>query len=242
MKIIDAFWEKRNLGVSCKEIVISETDSISEIRQLAPLLNSVDYLVAKVPVGRFNVNSYLTSLGFAFVEATINMRLQIKDAILSPLQQRLNTVISYEEMNNDDLEQLFIEIQQGLFATDRILLDPMFTPSQAANRYINWIKDELGRKSQVYKIIYKDENIGFFTFKMLEDGVYYPFLAGMYSDYSSSGLGFTTLRKPIEEVIRREGNMISTYVSSNNNAVIRTHLQLGFTVQEMSYVYIKHKN
>lgn len=241
MKIIDAFWEKRNLGVDCKEIVISETDAISEVEQVAALVGSVDYLVVKVPVGRFDVNSYLASLGFTFVEASINLRLQMKDAVLSPLQQRLNTVIGYEEMNNADLDQLFLEIDKGLFATDRILLDPVFSSAQAANRYVNWIKDELSRKSQAYKIVYKGDSIGFFTFKMLEDGVYYPFLAGMYSKYSNSGLGFATLRKPTEEVIRREGKMISTYVSSNNNAVIRTHLRLGFTVHEMSYVYIKHK-
>jgi len=240
MKITDAFWEKRNLGVNCTEITIEKEDHVSEFENALSTINADEYLVVKVPVARFDMNEYLSKNGFIFVEGSINFHLNMKEAVLSLLQQRLNRVITYSEMDVADLIQLFAEIEKGLFKTDRILLDGYFNEKQSATRYINWIKDELAKTSQVYKIVYKNDAIGFFTFKEVDAGVYYPFLAGLYEKYSNSGLGFTTLRKPIEEVIARNGKFISTYASTNNPYVIRSHTQQGFSIKEMQYVFIKH--
>lgn len=242
MKIIDAFWEKRNLGVDCIEITIEKHDILSLFEEICNQLNTIDYVVVKVPIARIDINEYLTKQGFIFVEGSVNFQLDIKDAILSTLQQRLNASISYSEMDENDLAQLYAEIENGIFKTDRILLDSFFTEIQAATRYINWIKDELERTTQAYKIVYKGDAIGFFTFKEVSENTYYPFLAGLYNKYANSGLGFTTLRKPIEEVIRRNGKLISTYASTNNPFVVRAHIQQGFTIGDTQYVYIKHNN
>jgi len=157
-----------------------------------------------------------------------------------PLQERLNKVVSYAEMEDTDLRDLYNEIKGGMFGTDRILLDPYFNSEMAAVRYINWISDELKKGTQAYKIIYKKDSIGFFTFKESSKGVYYPFLAGLYKSYSASGLGFTTLRKPIDEAIKREGNLISTFASTNNLPVVRAHTQQGFSIKQIHYVFVKH--
>ncbi len=242
MRIVDAFWEKRNLSVDCVEIIIEKHDILSQLEEICNQLNTIDYVVVKVPVARIDINEYLTKLGFVFIEGSVNFQLNIKDAYLSPLQQRLNASISYSEMEENDLAQLYAEIEYGLFKTDRILLDSYFTEKQAAIRYINWIKDELERTTQAYKIVYKEDAIGFFTFKEVSENTYYPFLAGLYSKYANSGLGFTTLRKPIEEVLRRNGKLISTFASTNNPLVVRAHLQQGFTIGDTQYVYIKHNN
>ena len=240
MKIIDAFWEKKNLGVSCKEVIIEETDTTESLSELKQLQNSTEYLVIKVPSKHFDIYTALSDLGFVFIETSINFKLQLIQANLTPLQHRINVSVSYAEMETGDLEKLFSEINSGMFSTDRIIIDPYFTPEIAANRYINWISDELKRETQVYKIIYKDDAIGFFTFKTIADGIYYPFLVGLYQKYAVSGLGFTILRKPIDEAIRRKGKMISTYVSTNNLPIIRTHIQHGFNINEIYYVFIKH--
>lgn len=70
-------------------------------------------------------------------------------------------------MDTNDLDVLLNEIRDGMFRTDRVCLDPHFSPVQAANRYEGWISDELDRGSQTYKLTYKDSSIGFFTFKDL---------------------------------------------------------------------------
>ncbi|MGA2405357.1 MAG: hypothetical protein ABSF81_01225 [Bacteroidales bacterium] len=240
MRIIDAFWEKRNLGVNCKEIIIENNDTLISFSNIIGTIESTEYVVFKVPTGRFDFYEMLSKHGFVFIEGSINFKLNLKDAFLSPLQQRLNATISYSEMGQNDLEKLFGEIKNGIFATDRILLDNHFSKEQAANRYINWISDDLKRTAQVYKIIYKQNTIGFFTFKQTEEGIYYPFLVGLYKHYSSSGLGFTTLRKPIDEAIKRNGREISTYASTNNTIVVRSHIQQGFSMHDIQYIFVRH--
>lgn len=240
MKIIDAFWEKRNLKVDCKEIVFENVDQIADLQQNELILTSTEYVVVKVPVGRFDVNSYLENLGFNYIEGSINFQLNLSQAQLMPLQERLNKVVSYQVMDENDREGLFTEIDNGLFATDRIILDPFFSKEQAFNRYKNWIVDEIERGSEAFKIVYKGDSIGFFTFKNMGRDIFYPFLAGLYKKYETSGLGFTTLRKPIEEALKRDGKMISTYASTNNMPVIRAHSQQGFSINELHNVFIKH--
>lgn len=240
MKIVHAIWEKKNLGVDCKEINIKKSDHISDIQEIEDILNATEYVVVKTPENCFDISSYLSAQGFAFAEVSIHFELQLKNAHLLPLQVRINSTVQYEEMDENDLHQLYSQIEQGLFTTDRIVIDGFFSKKQAAQRYINWITDELNNEAQAFKIVYKKEAIGFFTFKSSSQGTYYPFLAGLYQKYKTSGLGFTTLRKPIDEAIRRNGKMISTYASSNNMPVIRAHTQQGFSISDIQYVYIKH--
>lgn len=242
MKQIDAFWEKRNLGVSTIEIVVEENDSTASFETIADTLHQTPYLVVKVPVARYDIYQYLCSKGFAYIESSINVQLQVKNAFLNHLQMRLNKSISHEIMNDTDVSQLFDEIAKGLFVSDRIAMDPYFSAKQAATRYINWIGDEIERGTQVYKIVYKEDAIGFFTFKHTKDQVYYPFLGAMYAKYSQSGLGFEVIRKPIEEALLRGGEHISTFVSSNNPAVIRAHTQQGYSIHEIQNVFIKHNS
>jgi hypothetical protein len=241
MKIIDAYWEKRNLGIDCKEIVFEDSDDVSSINKLHDIFENSGYIVAKLPVGRFDLYGKLTEAGFVYIESSINFRINLKDAILTSLQERLNKSITYAKMNERDVAILFKELEKGLFSTDRIYMDPHFSKDKAANRYKNWISDELTCSTELYKILYKQETIGFFTFKELSNGVYYPFLAGLYNVCSNSGLGFAVIRKPIEEALNRKGTHLSTYVSTNNLPIVRTHLQQGFTLCGIKNVFIKHK-
>jgi hypothetical protein len=242
MKIVDAYWEKRNLGVETKEIIIEENDSIEEI---GSKLSSIvaEYIVLKVPVGRVDINQFLSDNEYVFIEGSINMVLDVNNAIISPLQERVNSSISYRELvEENEFENVFNEIRKGLFNTDRIFLDKFFTKEQAANRYVNWIKDELKKGSQLYEIFYKEKAIGFFTFKQINSDTYFPFLGGIYSDINIVGAGFSITQKPIEEVLKRNGKYISTYISTNNSTIHKSCIQQGFFPNEMKYIFIKHNN
>jgi ribosomal protein S18 acetylase RimI-like enzyme len=124
--------------------------------------------------------------------------------------------------------------------TDRISLDPHFTKEQAASRYIGWIQDEVARGADLYKLIYKNQSIGYFTMKDLGNGVYYPFLAGIYQGHGNSGLGFNIAYQAMREIAARGGKSVSTYISTNNDRAIRLHVNMGFRFEEVTYVYIKH--
>ena len=68
MKIIEAVWEKRNLGVTCAEIEVEGNDSPED---LMPLLRmrSEQYLVVKVSSENYAAVTALQREGFMFIES-----------------------------------------------------------------------------------------------------------------------------------------------------------------------------
>ena len=239
MKVINAVWEKRNLGVNCHEINIEPNDTANIIKKELPL-NESEYTVVKVPSGKFDIMFLLKELGYTYVESSINLVHDLKEIRLNPLQQRVMDSISYSKMNNNDIDELFNEIKKGIFTTDRIYIDPYFSHDQAANRYINWISDELDKNCKIFKLTFKDASIGFFTFKDIGNNVCYPFLAGMYKDYLKSGLGMSTIEKPLKEAIKSGYKKYSTFISSNNINTFSAHVALNFSFKQIYHVYIKH--
>lgn len=240
MDIINAFWEKRNLGIDCHEIKIKNNDTIDYIKDELPK-NESQYTVVKVPSARCDLNFLLQELGYKYIESSIHLTHDLKNIGLNPIQQRILNTIGYEEMNKSDIDKLFYEIRKGIFTTDRIYIDPYFTLEQAANRYVNWISDEMKNGTSIYKLIYKNATIGFFTFKDIGNNICYPFLAGMYKDYLNSGLGMSIIEKPLREGIKRNYKKMSTFVSANNPNIFRIHLELGFSLDCIYLVYVKHK-
>lgn len=239
MKVTNATWEKRNLGVNCNEIKIEMSDTVDFIKKELPL-NETQYTVVKLPSGKFDVMFLLKELGYTYIESSINLVHDLKEIRLNPLQKRVMDSISYSKMNDKDVDELFAEIQKGIFTTDRIYIDPYFTHEQAANRYINWISDEIDKGCNIFKLTYKNDSIGFFTFKDIGNNTCYPFLAGMYKDYLKSGLGISTIEKPLKEAIKENYKKISTYVSFNNLKILNVHILLGFKLNNVYDVFVKH--
>lgn len=239
MKIIDAFWEKRNLGVSTTEFEIYDGDLLDDIKD--DIINcSSEYIVVKLPAGNIDTMFWLESQGYNFMECSIHVTHDLQNMELSPIQKRIDASVTYEKMESEDLDKLFQEIKNGLFATDRVSLDKAFSKEQAANRYIGWINDEISRGCEMFKLLYKENVIGFFAFKEVEKDVYYPFLAGMYSEFQKTGLGSVFNYKPMVEAKKRNGKKISTYISTNNSNTVRMHVKNGFEFGEIKYIYLKH--
>jgi len=239
LKLIDATWEKRNLGVTCVEAIVEPTDTVDDVRsRLAEV--SAQYTVVKVPAMRADVMFCMAELGYAFIEGAINVSWKVGPIMLPKIQQRMADGTSHALMDEVDKQTLFAEIRKGMYDTDRVALDPHFGKDRAAERYIGWISDEIARGTDLYKMTYKDEAIGYFTMKDVGDGVYYPFLAGMYERYRTSGMGFLVAYRPMVEVAARGGRLISTYISTNNEPAIRMHVNLSFNFGQVTYVYVKH--
>lgn len=239
MIVIDAYWEKRNLGKTCSEFIVEKTDTIDTLKE-ALLGNIAQYKVVKVSSCRTDIMFALTEMQFSFIECAFNLTHDLKNIELTGIQNRLVDAVQYSLMNENDLNMLFSEIRSGIFSTDRIYLDPHFNSEQSANRYIGWISDELERGSQVFKLTYNDNSIGFFTFKEVGNGIYDPFLAGMYKKSSNSGLGINAIIKPIYEAKKRNGRMILGRISSNNLNILHMETSLNFKFSEINYVYVRH--
>ena len=86
LKVVDAFWEKRNLGVCCNEIEIEPGDETNFLKRELPL-NEAEYTVVKVPSNKFDVMFLLQDLGYTYVESSINLVHDLKEIRLNPLQQ-----------------------------------------------------------------------------------------------------------------------------------------------------------
>ena len=170
MKVVDAYWEIRNLGVSTQEVEIGAKDLLDDIKRM---INTLDapYQVVKIPTTKVDVYSYLTQVGFTYVETMIRVSYDINHISCSGIVDRLSKQMSYEEMNDDDIMIMNSQIDAGMFKTDRIILDPHFNSKQAANRYKLWMRDELSRGSRLFVYKYKDQPVGFSCMRTEEGNV-----------------------------------------------------------------------
>ena len=239
MKVIDAFWEKRNLGVSTMEIILEKGDREEEFLKLIDQ-QEYEYCVVKLPIDAIAFNTVLEKNGFVFAESMnhIYHDLDLKELNGKKKEIVANTTIEKAE----NLESIFEQISKGMFSTDRIALDDRFGKEVAATRYINWIKDELQRGSEIYKYFYKGEEFGFSAIKETEVGVYHEFLYGIYNAYAGKGMSVNMPYKLTEVVTEKGGKMLTTDVSSNNIASLKSKINNGYKFDYSMYVFVKHKN
>lgn len=166
MKIVDAVWEQRNLGVTCYEITFDNRDSLDDIKARWDELTDRQYLVFKVPPKRADIVAYIQSRGFRFIEAAMTFSCDLRNWTLDEKFKPFCDQCTYAPMNDADIEIMFTEIKKGIFKTDRVYLDPYFTHEQAAQRYVNWAKDLIERGVTPYKVMYQGEPVGFFITKI----------------------------------------------------------------------------
>lgn len=236
MKFTNAVWETRNLGVECAEFEFSRTDTTRECELAFHEMMSYDYLTAKIPAGRMDIVSQLSSRRFRFAECLIELEHNLQNIKPEGIAARFDSMTSHELVDSSQVNDVFEEIRKGIFCTDRIYLDSHFSHQVAAERYVNWIKDEMLQGAEIYHVLYKDRKIGFFTYKEKEDRVAYPFLASLYQDYFNSGLGSSVVLEFMKLAKLKGCCKIDTFVSSNNPPILRIHETLGFRAKNIFYV------
>jgi hypothetical protein len=242
MKIIDAFWEKRNLGVkSCIEVIIEDSDKFESVREQISLLKA-EYLVVKVSAYKPEFNFLMGNLGFTFVEGQYNFVIDMsgyEDFIknLPAVTQRMINAISVKKLVPSEYSVVYDRICEGIFDTDRIYLDPHFSHEIAAKRYIGWITDELERGANIYTAKYKNSDIGFFAVNSARNNV---FLSGIYHNFKNKGLGFCTQLKFNQELYKSGIRKLSVFVSTANATQVRSSFAMGYNYASLSYIFVKH--
>lgn len=244
MRIVDAFWDTKNLGLDTLEISVKHTDTAAEVERLGELLEARRqgcYTVVKVPSTRPDILVPLSGLGLRFAESTFDLRLKIggDDFRVPRLFERMDKKISYGPITTPEQEQrLELEIMQGIFSTDRISLDPRFGKTVAARRYLNWLHAEKANGAGLYELRHGEVPFGFFALKALGDAKFDNFLAGLYTSHLHAGIGFAMIGKAIEAIWESGGTWYNTHVSSNNFSVFRLYQHYGFAVHSISYVWV----
>lgn len=176
MNIVDAFWEERNLGVTCYELEMELADKVEAVAAKLDSLTERQYMVAKIPSPRFDLTQLFQSRGYTFIETAINLEISYKKLGYKPPNipirlQKICDKCSWGIMDETDLVKLSLEINKNMFSTDRIYNDPKFSKKQAAKRYDLWIKDIIKQGNIPYKVILNNETIGFFLDKVISPGV-----------------------------------------------------------------------
>ena len=242
MIIVNAVWEKRNLGVDVVEITCTDKDNTEELRQL---LSSIEtpYSVLKIPSGCTDLLVEAQNCGFQVIENGIELLGDLRKIKVPDVYSRFIPHIRLEEAKGKILDNILGEIRRGeIFKTDRIAVDPYFSKEIAGKRYYNWCNDALEDGAFMGVLYYKDTPVAFGLSKRDKndsktfDGI----LGGLLPEASNKGLGFLVVYGENEICRVNEGKYCIGRVSSNNIPILRLHLQFGYEVKSMNYVLVKH--
>lgn len=236
MNIIEATWEKRNLGITTYEVSIDYDDSVSCIEEIRNI--ECGYMVVKVSANNLDVIDEIQDLGFRYIEDMIKVEHNLNEVKRNPIQQRLYDACSYRRMTDNDIEQLREEIKAGMFKDDRISRDKHFGVQVSAVRYLNWLNDLLERNSLPYLIRYKNENVGFIVLNTKDGVTYSSVLGGGYRKYRKSGLGI--VQKEMEITKSLGGKRLLSAVSANNPGQVRALIVNGYKPYSIEHVFVKH--
>lgn len=238
MRIVNATWEERNLGVTTTEITIERDDRPEFVDAQLSLVDS-EYSVVKIPSDMERVLKIVQNHGYAFIEDMIHVEHDLNEVEMSPVLKRLYERTSYREMTDQDFNQLQAEIEKGMFDNDRISNDEFFKKGLSSKRYMNWTKDLRNHGAQFFVITYGNECTGFVALEKKDAKTYYSVLGGGYEKFRKSGLGI--IQKEPEITRKLGGKRLVTSVSSNNVGQLKALIMNGYKPYAIDHVLVKHK-
>ena len=240
MRVFVPEWDVRNLGVDCLECVVEPMDSVVDVSNRIMELVDCPYVTIRVPPVKIDLIKYFENKGFRLAEVSMNLFAQW-DSLLYPkfLKRRID-LISWKDINDDELIDLKHEISKGMFLTDRFSLDPLFGVDVAARRYNNWIDDMVKQGHRPAYVYLGSECIGFFLICRESKLTYRGILSGVFNGLSGKGLGIIVQYAIMAYIKDHGAKTHDAYCSLNNPEVWRTLSSLGFKLKEMNYVLIKH--
>ena len=238
MKIINAVWEERNLGITTTEITIEKNDETNNIAEQLSMIES-EYSVIKVPSGMSDALTVIQNHGYKFIEDMIHVEHDLHEVEMNNVLKRMHERTSYRLMTDDDFKQLQSEIQSGMFDSDRISNDSYFDSCTSSKRYLNWITDLRNRGALFYVIIYGSDNVGFVVLDKKDEKTYHSVLGGGYKKFRKSGTGI--IQKEPEITKKLGGKRLVTSVSSNNLGQLKALIMNGYRPYAIDHVLIKHK-
>ena len=243
MKIVDAYWERRNLGVDVKEIVCDELDTVEELKEILRHVEA-PYSVVKIPSGCVPLLLAAQQCGYFLIEASISYEGSMKTLCVPRVYGHFAPHVSISEASGELVRKALDEMESGrIFTTDRIALDPMFSREMAGKRYANWCRDEMEAGAEMEIAYYKGEPFAFNISREEKDrpGAFLGLMGGMFSTFLNKGMGFLLVHCEIEACRKNGGKWYLGTTSSNNMPSLRLHLRYGFEITRTQYVLIKHQ-
>lgn len=244
MKIIETYWEKRNLNCDSYEINIEKEDLndiknlISNIQNNMILKNS--YVVIKVPIANLELVHNLEEIGFRFMETQFEMQKNIKKYETPNLIKRLNSTVTtiIEKRNKENWEKIIQKMSQDMYSTDRIYLDPKLPQETSQKRYSNWILDLVENQNSQLQAYYKEDNLIGFGVATLESNTktVNDLLKGVLKEYQDCGYGYLIFDASCKKFQELGYEKIITHISSNNMPIIKLYQTFDYKITKVNYV------
>ena len=240
MKVTHATWERRNLGRDAWEITLDRKD-MEDVSGVIKTLNDEKfkgaYVCVKLPVGNLKMVHALEDDGFRFLEVQLSLISHFEPAnILSQRESMGNVEFKTVEKTSEAWERIIQKVPAGLFDTDRIALDPRFGPDVARRRYQNWMRDLLANPKSRLTVMVVDGNEIAFGLDIVDEGRVEGVLGATFEEFRNSGYGMLSMAGYDEGELAMKHR---TAVSSNNQAVLRTHQNCGRIIYKEMYVFRK---
>lgn len=227
------------MNVTTLEVSLETAEEYSEAINLIAQRKET-YRVVKIPTNLTEPLLKIQSEGFTFIEVLTVCEHDDQLPPLSPLQKRIFDELRCELITESNRELLSQGINQFMFQTDRVAIDPHFSEEQAASRYMGWLVDEEKNGGAVMQLMLKEKFLGFFVFRQIDEQNYVCNLAGLMPGSQTFGVGFFLNYFQILELINRGGKILISTFSSNNRGASAIHLSIGYTLRQQYYVFVQH--
>lgn len=243
MEIINAIWEKRNIEVEAYEIRLSCNDCLrpndlfSELRK-DKYKNS--YVIIKIPVNYIGLLHQLEDFGFRFMEMQFHVAKNLLHYETPDKISSLQMNVNQQEVNKTISEWKIVTnlIDEDMFHTDRIYLDPKLKFGTSCKRYKNWIMD-LVEKPDYHLFLYYNNEIpigfGLVHFDKVNKKVY-VILEGIFTQYQHMGYGSKMFDVALKSYAQKGFESLETCISSNNFPVMKIDLLFGYSIINDVYV------
>lgn len=239
MKIVEATWERRNLGRDVWEITLGREDMDDAEKTIAALHDNRfagAYVCVKMPVGNLKMLHALEDDGFRFLETQLSLmdRFKVEDVVGQCAGENERIEFKVVEKKESAWEKVISKIVPGMFNTDRISLDPMLGAEIACRRYRNWMMDLIRDPRSVLTVMLLNGKEIAFNLDIEEGNTRHGILGGTFPEFKDTGYGMVLMAGP-----REKKTKVRTAVSSNNPQVLRAHQNCGRVVYKEMYVLRK---
>ena len=239
MKVVDAFWEKRNLGVDAVSFYVEKDDALDDVIRIIED-NEKEYQTAIVSPTDPEVLLELQKIGFRFIECSISLSSAADKIVIPDNLKRFQTQMAYRPASDDERMMIKHTIENGeIFKTDKISLDPFFGVKKSGIRYSYWVDDLLSSGNDLFVITFKDVIIAFEVAGLSGDTVEY-YLGGMLPSKTGKMLGAAISLPGAIHWKNAGAKKFRTTVSSNNLSILKIHESFGFRITDIKYVLIRH--
>ena len=242
IKIVDAFWEKRNLGVSVTEVILPKNTAINELQRIQELESDLVYV--KVHYENREVIEKLTDENFKYIENQFSIQKKLKKFSIDQIYERTISFLDCVFIDTlEGAEVLLDELDKNIFVTDRIALDPYFGVELANIRYKNWIRDMISSGDYECVVLKTKQDsipVGFYINRYKKNTANCV-LGAVFEDFKNRAVGHSFIYFSLKNAIERNCKILRTQISSNNMSVFNIYSSVfGFEITD-NFVVLKKR-